>query len=137
MSWIWLWPITSRIALSATAFTVSRGSLTLNWKSSGRDGSICQKTTNFTSAMFSSPVSIRLSSGTSDWTIEFNRESSRCWHEADVDGVAIGDVELVDMADRIGPIVVEAGLGLAGVAAEDEIEADLVRADRVEARQQP
>ncbi len=63
-------PTTSRIALSATAFTVPSGFWMLNRKSPTAWGSTAfglmrHSTVKSTSTMFSSPVSIRLSSGTS------------------------------------------------------------------------
>ena len=58
-------PITSRIALSATAFTVPSGAWMLNRKSPNPFGLTFHSTAKSTSTMFSSPVSIRLSSGTS------------------------------------------------------------------------
>ena len=56
-------PATSRIALSATAFTASSGSRRLNRYFFA--SAIRQVTLNSMSTMFSSPVSIRLSSGRS------------------------------------------------------------------------
>src|SRR5262252_2763652 len=58
-------PITSRIALSATAFTVPSGACTLNRKSPTAFGLTFHSTEKSTPTMFSSPVSIRASSGTS------------------------------------------------------------------------
>ena len=58
-------PTTSRIALSATALTVPSGFWMLNRKSPTPSGLIRHSTVKSTSTMFSSPVSIRLSSGTS------------------------------------------------------------------------
>ena len=58
-------PITSRMALSATAFTVPSGFWMLNRYSPTPVGLTFQNTEKSTSTMFSSPVSIRLSSGTS------------------------------------------------------------------------
>ena len=58
-----VWPITSRMALSAAFFTVVSGSRILNryWPAS----LITHRTVKSMSMMFSSPVSIRLSSITS------------------------------------------------------------------------
>ena len=58
-------PTTSRIALSATAFTVPSGFWMLNRKSATPFGLMRHSTVKSTSTIFSSPVSIRLSSGTS------------------------------------------------------------------------
>ena len=58
-------PITSRIALSATALTVPSGFWMLKRKSGAPFGLMRHSTVKSTSTMFSSPVSIRLSSGTS------------------------------------------------------------------------
>ncbi len=55
-------PITSRIELSATAFTTTSGLRTLNRYATA--SLIFQNTAKLMSMMFSSPVSIRLSSGT-------------------------------------------------------------------------
>ena len=56
-------PTTSRMELSATAFTLPAGSCMLNRKFSAL--LISQNTEKSISTMFSSPVSIRLSSGIS------------------------------------------------------------------------
>jgi len=53
------------MALSATAFTVPSGFWMLNRKLPTPSGLIRHSTVKSTSTMFSSPVSIRLSSGTS------------------------------------------------------------------------
>ena len=58
-------PISSRMALSATAFTVPSGFWMLNRYSPKPVGLTFHSTEKSTSTMFSSPVSIRLSSGTS------------------------------------------------------------------------
>ena len=58
-------PITSRMALSATAFTVPSGFWMLNRYSPTPVGFTRHSTEKLTSTMFSSPVSIRLSRGTS------------------------------------------------------------------------
>ena len=57
-------PTASRIMLSATAFTASSGLLTLKRKSGALPGLMRHCTEKLISTMFSSPVSIRLSSGT-------------------------------------------------------------------------
>ena len=130
--WILVRPTSSRMALSATALMVSPWFLMLKAKSSGWAGSICQITRNLTSAIFSSPVSIRLSSGTSDQGAGIGAAP-----RADVDGIAVGDVELDDGADRLRPDVVQAGTGLAGITAENQIEANLVGIDGIEAAGEP
>ncbi len=65
-SWVeiasnWLRPTTSRIALSATAFTVASGSSTL--KRYAPASLITQPTVKLMSMMFSSPVSMSASAG--------------------------------------------------------------------------
>ena len=60
---IWLWPTTSRMTLSATALMVASG-----WRITNRYCSafaMRQNTAKLISTMFWSPVSIRLSAGTS------------------------------------------------------------------------
>ena len=79
--------------------------------------------------MFSSPVSIRLSSGTS---------RSRLWAAeagavADLDRVHLADIRLDHAADRVGEVVAQALALGADVAAEDRLDADLLRRDGVEA----
>ena len=69
-------PITSRMALSATAFTVPSGFWMLNRYSPAPSGLITQNTEKSTSTMFSSPVSIRLSSGTSRMVVPRRRSST-------------------------------------------------------------
>ena len=69
-------PITSRMALSATAFTVPSGFWMLNRYSPTPFGLIRQNTEKSTSTMFSSPVSIRLSSGTSRTVVPRRRSST-------------------------------------------------------------
>ena len=61
--WIGVWPITSRIALSAVSFTVASGLRMLNRNLPA--SLITQNTVKSMSTMFSSPVSIRLSSAMS------------------------------------------------------------------------
>ncbi len=61
----------------------------------------------------------------------------RAQHEADIGRVAIGHRELLDRADRKRQIVVEAGCRLARIAAEDHVQADFIRTDRVKSRQEP
>jgi hypothetical protein len=63
MPWILERPITARIALSPTAFTVASGACTLKRKSPTWFGFTFHSTEKSTSTMFSSPVSIRLSCG--------------------------------------------------------------------------
>ena len=65
IGWISERPITSRMALSATAFTVPSGFWMLNRYWPTPVGFTFHSTAKSTSTMFSSPVSIRLSSGTS------------------------------------------------------------------------
>src|SRR5208283_3855585 len=50
---------------------------------------------------------------------------------ADFGDLLIPDRDLDHRADRPGPVSVEAGGGLAGVAAEYEIDPDFVRLDRI------
>ena len=69
-------PTTSRMALSATAFTVPSGFWMLNRYSPTPFGLIRQNTEKSTSTMFSSPVSIRLSSGTSRMVVPRRRSST-------------------------------------------------------------
>ena len=56
---------------------------------------------------------------------------------ADLGDLLIGDGHLDHIADRPGPVVVEPRDRLAGVAAEDEIDADLVGLHRIEAEGEP
>ena len=56
---------------------------------------------------------------------------------ADLDRVDGADVRLDHLADRVGQVVAQALAGLADVAAEDRVDADLARRDRVEARGEP
>ncbi len=76
IGWISERPITSRIALSATAFTVPAGVWMLNRNSPTPVGFTFHSTEKSTSTMFSSPVSIRLSSGTSRVVVPPRRISS-------------------------------------------------------------
>ena len=71
-------PITSRMALSATAFTVPSGFWMLNryLPTLSGLGSMRHSTEKSTSTMFSSPVSIRLSSGTSRTVVPRRRSST-------------------------------------------------------------
>ena len=69
-----LWPTISRMALSATSFTVISGSWMLN-RNFGAS-LMRQNTMKSTSTMFSSAVSIRLSSGTSRTALAVSRFSA-------------------------------------------------------------
>src|SRR5271166_1454810 len=51
--------------------------------------------------------------------------------EADIDDVPIGDLQLLDFADRIGKIVIEARGGFAGVASEYLVQSDFIRFDGI------
>ena len=57
--------------------------------------------------------------------------------EANGDRVSVRDPQLGDRADRIGPVVVQAGACLAHVAAEDHVQADLVGLNGVEPAHRP
>ena len=61
----------------------------------------------------------------------------RAWPVADRDGAPGAHVRLQHLADRIGQVVAQAFAGRAGVAAEDHVDADLVRPDGVEAGREP
>ncbi len=65
IAWMLRRPITSRIALSEIALMVPSGFWRLNTKSEAFSGLTRHCTSKSRSTMFSSPVSIRLSSGTS------------------------------------------------------------------------
>lgn len=65
IAWMFRRPITSRMALSAMALMVPSGFWMLNTKSEALSGFTRHCTSKSRSTMFSSPVSIRLSSGTS------------------------------------------------------------------------
>src|SRR5215207_9861292 len=120
-AWIWRRPMTSRMALSATALIVPSGFCRLKTKSWARAGLTLHCTSKSMSTMFSSPVSIRLSSRTS--------RPRPC-----APGAHVG---LQHLADRVRQVVAQALAGRAGVAAEDHVDADLVRPHGVEAGREP
>ena len=121
-----LWPTISRMALSATAFTVPSGFWMLNRKSGALV--IRQNTTKSTSTMFSSPVSIRLSSGTSRIVARGVADVGRAAH-ADLDAVDARHLRQLDLLDRIGPAEIQAGRKLADIFAESQHDAELVGVD--------
>ena len=88
------------------------------------------------STMFSSPVSIRLSSGTS--RPEAARTARRvAGAEADGEQVLRGDARRQRGLDRPGPVVVQAGRGAAVIGAEAQHHAFLVRLHAVDAAAEP
>ena len=128
-------PITSRIALSATAFTVPSGFWMLNRKSPTPSGLIRHSTVKSTSTMFSSPVSIRLSSGHVAHRSLPRRDGSSIRRHADVDG---GDAQRLRQQhglDRIRQMIVQAGLHRAHMLAEAQHDAEFVGLHAEEARQ--
>ena len=119
------WPTTSRMALSATSFTVVSGFWMLkryfvaSW--------MRQKTTKLTSTMFSSPVSIRLSSRTSSRCRCTARAVARA--HADLDDVLPRHLGQPHLVDRIGHAEVQARRLLADRLAEPHDDAELVGVD--------
>ena len=57
--------------------------------------------------------------------------------EADIDGIAIGDLKLFDTADGNRKVIVQTRPGLAGITAKNLVEPDFIRADRVKPGQKP
>src|SRR5450755_3859229 len=105
------------MALSATALMVLSVFCTLNRKSDAL--LTIHSTVKSTSTMFSSPVSIRLSSGTS--RVALPRRGS----------------SITRMPISIGQMIVEAGLRELGELAEAQYHPLLVRLHAIEARQHP
>ena len=101
------WPTTSRMALSATSFTVISGFWML--KRYFCASLMRQKTTKLTSTMFSSPVSIRLSSR----TLAGARRAWLTGAHADLDDVLPRHLGQAHLVDRIGHAEVQAGRLLA------------------------
>ena len=120
------WPTISRMALSATSFTVISGFWMLNrycWASLMR-----QNTTKSTSTMFSSPVSIRLSSGTSRTPPAKPRAADAGAH-ADLDDVLPRHLGQAHLLDRVGQAEVQARRLLRDRLAEAHDDAELVGVD--------
>ena len=130
-------PITSRMALSATAFTVPSGFWMLNryLPTLSGLGSIRHSTEKSTSTMFSSPVSIRLSSGTSRTVVPRRRSSTMRMPTSILR--TLQRLGRQHGLDRIREVVVQARLHLAHLLAEAHHHADLVGLDAEEPGQEP
>ena len=83
--------------------------------------------------MFSSPVSIRLFLR----HVAAPRLGPGACAVADLDAVDLTDIRLGDRADRIGKVVMRPLAGGVRVAAEDRLDTDLLRRDRVDAGGEP
>ena len=119
------WPTISRMALSATSFTVISGFWML--KRYFCASLMRQNTTKSTSTMFSSPVSIRLSSGTSRHARRSRARPARA--HADLDDVLARHLGQAHLLDRIGQAEVQARRLLANRLAEPHDDAELVGVD--------
>ena len=128
--------MTSRMALSATAFTVPSGFWMLKRKSAEPFGLIRHSTVKSTSTMFSSPVSIRLSSGTSRM-VRLRRGRIVDQRHADRDGGEAQRLRQLHRLHRPGQMIIEAGVGIANIFAEALDDALFFRLYAVETGQSP
>ena len=132
IGWICLRPITSRIALSATALIVNLRLLHVE-QEIGRVPDYPRTQRTGRSTMFSSPVSMRLSAGTSRAVLPRADPQPR---ESDVRAIDARHLRRKRRLDRIRPVIVAARLGPIDELAEAQHDALLVRVHAVEPREQ-